>query len=252
MLATLPPVSSDQPRRSIPASGFAGDDGRADVALTAAVAAAAADPALLPTVLAALHQARVLAPVVALLGEQETGADGLVRDKTADIAVPVLLAADGRRALPVFTDLAALARWDPTARPVPVAGPRAAQVALAEDAEALLLDVAGPVPLTLPAAELQALAAGRGSLAAWDDAAIAAAVAGVLDHEPTARSAHLSPCAGRDARLTVVVDPGADVEAVARRLGSAVAALPEVAHGVRGLEVTVTVAAPSGFGQNQM
>ncbi|MEO7979993.1 MAG: SseB family protein, partial [Sporichthyaceae bacterium] len=112
------------PGRTIPHPGFAGDDGRADPALTAALARDHDDPAFLPELLAALHGARVLAPVVALLGETEGTADGLVQDKTADIAVPVLLDDVGDRALPVFTDVAALAAWDPRARPVPVDGPR--------------------------------------------------------------------------------------------------------------------------------
>jgi hypothetical protein len=240
MLATLRPVSSYEGGRSLPEPGFAGDDGSADPALIEALAAAAADPAQLPALLAALHRSRVLAPVVALLGEHETTEAGLVRDKTADIAVPVILDADGRRALPVFSDLAALARWDTAARPVPVAGPRAAQVALAESAEALVLDLAGPTAVTLPLPELLALAEGRGRVPAWADPAVAAAVAGVLEGEAAARSGHLAPCAGRDARLTVVVDPAADPGEVAGRLAAAVAALSVVQAGVRGLEVTVT------------
>ena len=241
MLATLRPVSSDAGGRSIPDPGFAGDDGSADADLVAAVAAHAADPARLPEVLAALHRARVLAPVVALPGETGTTAGGLVHDKTADIAVPVLVDPGGARALPVFTDLSALARWDATARPVPVAGPRAAQVALAEGAEALVLDLAGPLTVTLPLPELRALAVGRGGRPVWDDPEVAAAVAGVLEGEPSARSAHLTPCAGRDARLTVVVDADADRGAVAARIGAAVAALPVLGGAVRGLEVAVTV-----------
>jgi hypothetical protein len=67
-----------------------------------------------------------------------------VHDKTADIAVPVLVDPDGARALPVFTDLAALARGTPRPGRCRSPGP-AAQVALAEDAEALVLDLAGPV-----------------------------------------------------------------------------------------------------------
>jgi hypothetical protein len=240
MLATLRPVSSDVGGRSIPDPGFAGDDGRADAALVAAVAAHAADPARLPEVLAALHRARVLAPVVALLGEAGSTADGPVHDRNADIAVPVLVDPEGARALPVFTDLAALARWDPAARPVPVAGPRAAQVALAEGAEALVLDLAGPSSVTLPLPETRALAEGRAARPVWDDWEVAAAVAGVLENEPAARSAHLAPCAGRDARLTVVVDPAADQVAFATRLGAAVAALPALRGGVRGLDVAVT------------
>jgi len=164
-----------------------------------------------------------------------------VHDKTADIAVPVLVDPEGARALPVFTDLAALTRWDATARPVPVAGPRAAQVALAEGAEALVLDLAGPLTVTLPRPELQALAEGRAGRAVWDDPAVVAAVAAVLEGEPAARSAHLEPCAGWDARLTVMVDPDADQAALVARLGDAVAALPVLRGGVRGLEVVLTV-----------
>ena len=236
--------------RGIPHSGgrvlgdprYADDDGSADPALTAALAAASEDPARMPEVLAALHGSRVLAPVVARLGESETGTPAPVRpvrDKSADIAVPVLLADDGSRALPVFTDLAALATWDPEARPVPVTGPVAARVALAEGAAALILDVAGPAPVVLPGPELRALAEGRGIRPAWDDPALATAVGAVLDRVAAARSAHLEPWAGRDARLTVAVSAGVDHADVASRLADAVAALPEVRSGVRGLEVTV-------------
>ena len=241
MLATLRPVSSDVGGRSIPDPGYAGDDGSADAELVAAVAAHAADPARLPAVLAALHRARVLAPVVALLGETGTTAGGLVHDKTADIAVPVLVDPEGARALPVFTDLAALARWDAAARPVPVAGPRAAQVALAEGAEALVLDLAGPLTVTLPLPELRALAEARAASPVWDDPEVAAAVAEVLEGVPAARSAHLAPCAGRDGRLTVVVDPDADRASLAARIGAAVTALPVLRGGVRGLDVAVAV-----------
>jgi hypothetical protein len=239
MLATIPPVSSHDRGKSLPDPGFAGDDGSADPVLVAALAAATADPARLPAVLAALHRSRVLAPVVAWLGEQETTAAGLVRDKSADIAVPLLLDGEGRRALPVFTDLAALARWDPAARPVPVAGPRAAQVALAEQAEAVVVDVAGPVPVTLPLPEVRALAEGRGTVPAWDDPQVSAAIAGLLAGEPAVRGADLTPCTGRDGRLTVVVDPATNHAALAARVAAAVAALPAVLAGVRGLEVTV-------------
>lgn len=233
---------SRESRKTIPDPGFAGDAGTADPRLAAAVAAHRADAARLPEVLAALHQARVLAPVVALLGEAETTPDGLVRDKTADIAVPVLVDPEGRRALPVFTDVAALARWDAAARPVPIAGPRAARVALAENAEALVVDLAGPTTVTLPLPEVRALAEGRGRVPAWHDPRLAAEVAEVLDAEPAARSAHLDPAAGHDARLTVVVDRSADPGAVATRIGAVVAGLPSVRTGVRGLEVAVTSA----------
>ncbi len=226
--------------REIPDPGFAGDHGRPDAALAAALARDPQEPGYLPGLLAALHGARVLAPVVALLGERATTADGLVVDKTSDIAVPVLVDADDARGMPVFTGLAALAAWDAQARPVPVAGPRAAQVALAEGAVALVVDVAGPVAASLPLPELRALAEGRGRRPAWEDPAVATAVGELLDAEPEARAAHLDPWPGRDARLTVVLAPGADPAVVAARVAAAVADLPVVRAGVRGLEVAVT------------
>ena len=51
-----------------------------------------------------------------------------------------------RLALLAFTGLDAMRSWDPAARPVPVPAPTAALAALQDGAEALLIDVAGPVP----------------------------------------------------------------------------------------------------------
>ena len=232
-------MPADPPARSIPDPGFAGDTGEPDPRLITALKEVAADPARLPELLAALHRVRVVAPVVAQVGETATTATGRLHEKSADIAVPLLLDGTGSRALLVFSGTPALARWDPAARPVPVPGPRAAEVALAEGAEAIVLDVAGPHPATVPLAEVRALAEGRGRVPAWADPVLQRAVAGVLEGEPTARSAHLDPCAGADARLTVVVDPGVDPAAIGARIAGAVAALPEVARGVRGLEITV-------------
>ncbi len=132
-------------QRLLAGAGAPDDDGAADSALEAALAAYDADPAREPEVLLALADARVLVPVVAALGESETGPDGLVRDKSADLATVLMRGADGRLALLAFTGLAAMARWDPDARPVPVPARTAALAALQDGAEALLIDVAGPV-----------------------------------------------------------------------------------------------------------
>lgn len=131
--------------RLLAGAGHPDDGGEPDPALTAALTAYAADPAGEPEVLAALAEARLLVPVVAELGESETGADGLVRDKSADMATVLMRGADGRTALLAFTGLESLHRWDPEARPVPVPARTAALAALQDGAAALLLDVAGPV-----------------------------------------------------------------------------------------------------------
>jgi hypothetical protein len=132
--------------RLLAGAGAPDDTGEADPDLAAALVAYATDPSREPDVLAALAEARLLVPVVAELGESEAGPDGLVRDKSADLATVLMRGADGRLALLAFTGLEALQRWDPEARPVPVPARTAALAALRDGAQALLIDVAGPVP----------------------------------------------------------------------------------------------------------
>jgi hypothetical protein len=121
------------------------DTGAPDPGLTDALAAYAEDPAREPEVLAALAEARLLVPVVAELGESEVGPDGLSRDKSSDMATVLMRGPDGRLALLAFTGLEAMHRWDPAARPVPVPARTAALAAMQDGAEALLIDLAGPV-----------------------------------------------------------------------------------------------------------
>ncbi len=139
-----------------------GDDPRLRSALTAY--AAAHDPqerrALLPACLEALQGARLLVPVVAVLGEVEVGDDGLARDKSSDMAAVLLTGRDGRTALLSFTHTASMQAWDPEARPVPVRAQLAAQAAMQEGAAALLVDVAGPARLVVEGVDLEGLARG--------------------------------------------------------------------------------------------
>ena len=155
----------------IPDPGFAGDTGTADPALVEALADhAAGGPSA--AVLMALQDARLLVPVVAVLGEVETDDQGLAHDKTSDMAAVLMQGADGRTALLSFTGTAALAAWDPQSRPVPVPARLAATSALQDGAAALLVDVAGPVRYVVEGDDLTALAAGwrlvtAGEQTAW-------------------------------------------------------------------------------------
>ena len=150
----------DEPRR-IPDPGFAGDTGEVPAAVAAALAAYAVDPrGAYVQVLAALQDARLLVPVVALLGEVEHDEAGLAHDKTSDMAAVLLQGADGRLALLAFTGTASLTAWNPEARPVPVPARVAAQSALQDGAAALVVDVAGPATLVVEGEDLQGLAAG--------------------------------------------------------------------------------------------
>ena len=150
-------------QRTLAPTPFPGDDGTADEQVRAALAAAGGggDPSHYLRAIAALCTARLLVPVVATATRVGETVGGLVSDKEAEMAVVLLQAADGRRALLAFTGLDALATWDPRARPVPITLDLAARTALAEGVDAVLVDVAGPQPLALDGAILTDLAAGH-------------------------------------------------------------------------------------------
>lgn len=146
--------------RELPDPGFADDDGAPDPVLRAAMLARAEGRGTTGDVLGPLAGARLLVPVVAVLGEVELDERGLAHDKSSDMAAVLVTGADGRTALLAFTGADAMAAWDPQARPVPVAAPTAATAALQEGAAALAVDLAGPASYVLTGQDLEAVAAG--------------------------------------------------------------------------------------------
>jgi hypothetical protein len=149
--------------RTLAPSAFPNDDGTADPALLAVLEAHGRGDAAVEHAYGYLLNARVLAPIVALPGEVEVVLDekgrNLTRDKDSDMALVTLVAPDGTRALPVFTSVAALAAWNPEARPMPVAFPRACAAAKAEGAEVMLVDLGQPSYLVVEPAAVRAFAA---------------------------------------------------------------------------------------------
>ncbi|WP_110205843.1 SseB family protein [Nocardioides daejeonensis] len=142
------------------ASAFPDDDGAADASLDAALSAWRQDRSRSADVLRALASARLLVPVVALLGEVEYDEQGLAHDKSSDMAAVLMRGRDGRLALLAFTGTERLTAWNPESRPVAVPAAVAAQSALQDDAAALVLDVAGPVTFVVEGDDLVGLAAG--------------------------------------------------------------------------------------------
>ncbi|MET0766610.1 MAG: SseB family protein [Aeromicrobium sp.] len=135
--------------RSLAAPQFPGDDGTIDPVLAAAFGDDVA-------VLQALPDVRVFVPIVALLGD--VPAEG---DKNADMAAVLMTGVDGRQALLAFSSVAAMAAWDPQARPVPILGKDAAQATLDEGAAAILLDLANPTFTVVETDDVQHLAQGH-------------------------------------------------------------------------------------------
>lgn len=150
---------NDTGDRRLLGSGFPHDSGQASPEVADALAAYAEDSTRYTEALAVLVGARLLVPVVAMLGEMEHDAAGLAHDKSSEMAAVLLTGADGRIALLAFTGTDALAAWDPQARPVPVTTATAAKSAVQEGAAALVVDVAGPVTLVIEGEDLLGLAA---------------------------------------------------------------------------------------------
>ncbi|MCT9929397.1 SseB family protein [Planotetraspora sp. A-T 1434] len=134
------------------------DDGGVDAAVGSALSAFHAGTATAADVLTALGQARLLVPVVALLTESEVGEHGLKQEKESEMALPKLVGKDGREAVLAFTGVEPLRMWRPDARPVQATGPQVCQAARHEQAAAVVIDVAGPIPFVIEGGMLQALA----------------------------------------------------------------------------------------------
>ena len=88
----------------------------------------------------AFAEVRVLVPLVAVGGDFGTTPTGKIVEKTQELSIVTVKAPDGRETLPVFTSTAAMAAWDPTARPIPVPAPQAVIAAGQEGTELIVVD----------------------------------------------------------------------------------------------------------------
>jgi hypothetical protein len=171
----------------------AGDAGEADPAVTAVLAAYAVGEATERAVLTAVAASRLLVPIVAVMAAAND--DGT--EKETEMALPTLIGNDGRAAVIAFTSSDTLRSWRQDARPVPVAAARLWAAALTE-ADAVVVDLAGPVPLVVEGARLRRLADGEPPPPAHEDPDIRAAIAEVI------RDFTLEP-GGPDADVTIAL-----------------------------------------------
>lgn len=172
------------------AQRYADDRGEADPHLRATLDAYARDRAPQRQVLAALGPARLLVPVLAVSDEDsqdqpattDKRGDAADATETADathqssVSVPLVVGEDGRRGMLAFTSIDTMRQWRPGARPVPVSAGEACQAARGERADALVLDMAGPVPYAVEGYFLDVLAEQGTVPAAKEDTRVLAAI----------------------------------------------------------------------------
>jgi hypothetical protein len=221
---------------------FRDDNGAADPRVRKALAAYVAGEGSEQAALTALSAARLLVPVVAVLADGSPPAQGDAHgDKNSEMVLPTLIGQDGRPAVLAFTCVDALARWRRDARPVPAAADRVWRAAVA-DGCAVVIDVAGPVPLAVEGARLNALAGGQPVPPPYEDPDVRAEVEAAVAAEPAIAGFSLaaSSADGTDLaiRLSLAVR---DWEPVVDRAASSIAG--RLAGRLRrGIEFSVAVA----------
>lgn len=215
------------------------DFGGADPALQSALGHPRDEVALMRS----LAAARLLVPVIAKPAEVEQANGGPVEKRT-DMALITLKAPDGRRALPVFSGVDALAAWDPAARPVPVGAVRAAQAAVSERCEVMVVDVAGPRTVALRPSMVWALAQLQDWLPAHQDPFVARGIEQALSQEPAVLGHSLG--AAREPGVlgvTLVLTPGLgpmQLQELTTRIGQRIATDGELRARIDGLAFTLT------------
>lgn len=203
---------------------FADDDGLADPALVAAIAA-------LPTggsqsaVVAALGTARLLVPLVAEAGEVGETPDGRVVDKTQELSIVTVAGPDGRTVMPAFTSVAAMQSWDATARPIPVESRRVAMAAASEDTQLVVLDPTASTEFVLRRPAVWALGQDLAWTPCFEDPEVARAFADSVAAEPAVARVELAPgdplgrFAGPELTVGLVLHPGLDRDHVGALVG---------------------------------
>ena len=226
--------------RTLSGTGFGEDTGEADPLLLAALA----DPQDEAALVAAVAGARLIVPIVAVPTEVDDS-DDLRVEKSTDMAVITLTSPDGHRALPVFSSLEALQAWDPTARPSPVTSALAAQAAVQERCDVLLVDLGTDRQQVLRTSMLWALATNRPWVPAHLDPFVARALSRAVVEEPD-----VVDCAGEAGepvgsgtlRVVLRLRPGLDAGAVtllATRVGERIAADGETRARIDGLTFAI-------------
>jgi hypothetical protein len=249
--ARWPNYSGPVPGPSSEGHHFGADDGSADPGAAAALAAFASGTGTEHAALTSLASVRLLVPVMAAAvqdpgepapahggpaghcgpaahagPEGDRAARGERAEKASEMSMPTLVGHDGRAAVPAFTCLDALVRWRPGARPVPVQAGRVWQSAIA-DSCAVVLDIAGPVPLAIDGARLAALASGRPVPLPHEDPDVLAELAAVVAGQPAIDWARLADGgSGGDLAIELAFSPGhaAPAGELARQVGTAMLA----------------------------
>ncbi|GAA3590003.1 SseB family protein [Klugiella xanthotipulae] len=178
--------------RAFESNEFANDDGSTPEVLALALTRFAEGAAGPESVVDAFRSARLLIPLVTEAGDIGFTEDGRQVDKTQELSIVTVAAPDGRRALPVFSCVAAMAEWNPLARPVPADGIRVALAAAGEETDLVVLDPGAATEFVLRRPTVWAVAQENPWSPAWRDPEVAFAFESSVADEPAVVAVELS------------------------------------------------------------
>lgn len=238
--------------REFEANLDAGDDGAAPVALAAALARFQAREVGEESVVDAIRGARLLIPLVTMLGEAALNARGQTIDKTQELSIITVAGPDGRTVLPAFSSTAAMTAWNPLARPVPADAVRVALAAAQEDTDLVVLDPTSPDEFVIRRPALWAIAQSLPWTPSYASSQVADAFRTSIETELSVLTVALSagdPLARLDGPELVVqlelVDglTQADLDAILSRLGIRWSENEIITTGVDSLRVKLVASA---------
>ncbi len=225
-------VLGEGPQTPVPADPRVRDDGAVPAEVARVLVDRARGAASLRDVVAVLGQHRLLVPLVQVRADQLDGSDTEACAGTGTAMAAVSMRGpDGEPVGLAFTGTAALAAWDPSARPLPFPARQVAAAVLAEGGRELVVDPASAHRCRIVGLGLVRLASDSPWPPAWQDPDVRRAVLTVLapamaDGGLAIRLADPGPGAAADLevglRFPALLDPAEAArraEVVARMLG---------------------------------
>ncbi len=198
----------------------------------------------------ALRESRLLIPLVARLGAE--GLDSHGAEKSQELSIVTVAGPDGRTVLPAFTSVAAMAAWNPSARPVPATAPRVALAAASESTELVVLDPTSATEFVIRRPALWAIAQSQPWLPSYLDAKVLQAFMDAATPEPAVEAVRLAPgdphsrLAGPELIVQLSLAAGLDraaLDAVVARMRERWAASEVIATRVDSLKVQLVASA---------
>lgn len=228
----------------------ADDDGSAPPLLADAVRRFRAGDAGEAAVVDALREVRLLVPLIAELGDHGVTEAGHVVDKSQELSIVTVAGPDGRTVQPAFSSVAAMAVWNPEARPVPVPAVRVALAAAAEDT-LVVVDPRGEGEFALRRPAIWALGQGAPWSPSYLDAEVLQGFMTAAGDEPAVLAVQLAPgdpdarLAGPELIVHLTLEPGLDraaLDALLARLQERWATDAVIAERVDSLAVKLAAA----------